>query len=87
MVSEFSPLPGTPDDGQCLVWIDLDEPLRHNKTALVIYRLGAYRLKIPAGWLNQRLGPPKVEAESARFFEAMAPRSLIGAKGQLSKTG
>ena len=57
MLSEFSPIPGTPDGEQCRRWIDLDEPLRHNKTAFVIQRLGALesnRLKTLAGRLNQR---------------------------------
>ena len=41
MLSEFSPIPGTPDGEECRRWIDLDEPLRHNKTAFVAHRLGA----------------------------------------------
>lgn len=39
----------------------MDEPLRHNKTAFVIDRLGASevnRLKTLANRLNQRLGSP-----------------------------
>jgi hypothetical protein len=58
MLSEFSPIPGTPDGEQCRRWIDLDEPLRHNKTAFAIQRLGAEemnRLKTVAGRLNRRL--------------------------------
>jgi len=61
MLSEFSPIPGTPDGEQCRRWIDLDEPLRHNKTAFVINRLGAMeinRLKTLASCLNQRLRTP-----------------------------
>lgn len=61
MLSEFSPIPGTPDGEQCRRWIDLDEPLRHNKTAFVINRLGSMeinRLKTLASCLNQRLGNP-----------------------------
>ena len=57
MLSEFSPIPGTPDGEQCRRWIDLEEPLRHNKTAFVMQRLGAVesnRLKTLAGRLNQR---------------------------------
>lgn len=56
MLSEFSPIPGTPDGEQCRRWIDLDEPLRHNKTAFAIERLGApeiNRLKTLAGRLNR----------------------------------
>jgi pyruvate-formate lyase-activating enzyme len=58
MLSEFSPIPGTRDGEQCRRWIDLDEPLWHNKTAFVIKRLGASeinRLKTLASRLNQRL--------------------------------
>lgn len=60
MLSEFSPIPGTPDGERCRKWIDLDEPLRHNKTAFVIHRLGAReinRLKTMAGRLNQQKQP------------------------------
>ena len=59
MLSEFSPIPGTPDGEQCRRWIDMDEPLRHNKTAFVIDRMGAAeinRLKNLASRLNRRLG-------------------------------
>jgi hypothetical protein len=58
MLSEFSPIPGTPDGERCRAWIDLDEPLRHNKTAFAIQRLGVKeinRLKTLAGRLNRRL--------------------------------
>lgn len=58
MLSEFSPLPGTPDGEMCRRWIDIDEPLRHNKTAFVIDRLGIAeinRLKTLASRLNQRV--------------------------------
>jgi len=41
MLSEFSPIPGTPDGELCRQWIDLDEPLYHNKTAFPILSLGA----------------------------------------------
>lgn len=36
MLSEFSPIPGTPDGEICRRWLDLDEPLWHNKSAFVI---------------------------------------------------
>jgi hypothetical protein len=58
MLSEFSPIPGTPDGEQCRRWIDLDEPLWHNKTAFTILRLGdaeVERLKRLATELNARL--------------------------------
>ena len=58
MLSEFSPIPGTPDGEQCRRWIDLDEPLWHNKTAFTILRLGEAeieRFKGLTAELNARL--------------------------------
>ena len=40
ILSEFSPLPGTPDGMKCAPWADLAEPLSHNKTAFALRRLG-----------------------------------------------
>jgi radical SAM superfamily enzyme YgiQ (UPF0313 family) len=40
LLSEFSPIPGTPDWEKCEKWIDSKEPLSHNKTAFAIRRLG-----------------------------------------------
>jgi hypothetical protein len=40
MLAEFSPLPGTPDGELCRQWVDLDEPLCHNKTAFATGILG-----------------------------------------------
>ena len=31
MLSEFSPIPGTPDGDKCEKWVDMREPLHHNK--------------------------------------------------------
>jgi hypothetical protein len=67
MLSEFSPIPGTPDGERCRRWIDMDEPLRHNKTAFVIARFGVSeinRLKTLAGRLNERLRRRSGEASS-----------------------
>jgi radical SAM superfamily enzyme YgiQ (UPF0313 family) len=44
MLSEFSPVPGTPDGEACRAYIDLDEPLNHNKTAFTIRFLGLQRV-------------------------------------------
>ena len=58
MLSEFSPIPGTPDGEYCRASIDLDEPLRHNKTAFAVERLGSTeinRLKMLAGALNAKI--------------------------------
>jgi hypothetical protein len=57
MVSEFSPIPGTPDGEMCRQWVDLEEPLSHNKTFFTILSLGdtqINRLKNLALSLNQR---------------------------------
>jgi radical SAM superfamily enzyme YgiQ (UPF0313 family) len=40
MLADFSPIPGTPDGDYCRQWVDMDEPLFHNKTALPIILLG-----------------------------------------------
>src|SRR5919109_267456 len=40
MLSEFSPIPGTPDGEFCRRRIDLEEPLNHNKTAFTLHWLG-----------------------------------------------
>jgi radical SAM superfamily enzyme YgiQ (UPF0313 family) len=58
MLSEFSPIPGTPDGEQCRQWVDLDEPLWHNKTVFPLLLLGTaevHRLKMLCRQLNQRL--------------------------------
>jgi len=40
MLSDFSPIPGTPDGEACRRRVNLDEPLNHNKTAFPIALLG-----------------------------------------------
>lgn len=40
MLSEFSPIPSTPDGESCGEFIDLNEPLHHNKTAFAWRFLG-----------------------------------------------
>jgi len=57
MLSEFAPIPGTPDGESCRGFTDLDEPLNHNKTAFTLRALGeerANRLKALARELNQQ---------------------------------
>jgi hypothetical protein len=44
MLSEFSPIPGTPDGERCRYWVDLEEPLCHNKTAFCLSFLGEERV-------------------------------------------
>lgn len=58
MLSEFSPIPGTPDGEACRRWVDLDEPLWHNKTAFPLVSLGRERvdcLKTLCRQLNESL--------------------------------
>lgn len=58
MLSEFSPIPGTPDGERCREWVDLDEPLWHNKTIFPLIFLGdaeVQRLKSLSRDLNRRL--------------------------------
>jgi len=58
MLADFSPIPGTPDGEYCRKWIDLDEPLMHNKTAFPIILLGfdeTNRLKDLQRKLNRSL--------------------------------
>jgi len=43
MLADFSPIPGTPDGDKCKKWIDMTEPLNHNKTAFPITLLGFER--------------------------------------------
>jgi radical SAM superfamily enzyme YgiQ (UPF0313 family) len=74
MLSEFSPIPGTPDGERCRQWVDLDEPLWHNKTIFPLLLLGApevQRLKSLCRTLNARLaGTPRSSSESDRFCTA-----------------
>jgi len=58
MLADFSPIPGTPDGDACSKWIDLTEPLLHNKTAFTIIRTGfdeSNRLKDLQRKLNRQL--------------------------------
>lgn len=58
MLAEFSPIPGTPDGEHCRQWVDVDEPLWHNKTAFPLVFLGVdavQRLKALCRHLNRRL--------------------------------
>jgi hypothetical protein len=58
MLSEFFADSGTPDGEHCRQWIDLDEPLWHNKTVFPLVLLGTsevQRLKELCRALNGRL--------------------------------
>ncbi len=72
MLSEFAPVPGTPDGEQCREWSDLDEPLLHNKTAFTIRRLGAervQRLKAYCRELNSRIARTPFTAQKKAMSE------------------
>jgi radical SAM superfamily enzyme YgiQ (UPF0313 family) len=58
MLADFSPIPGTPDGDACSQWVDMSEPLMHNKTAFTIIRVGfdeTNRLKDLQRKLNRTL--------------------------------
>jgi len=58
MLADFSPIPGTPDGEYCRKWVNMDEPLMHNKTAFPIILLGfdeTNRLKDLQRHLNRSL--------------------------------
>ncbi|NQT01617.1 MAG: radical SAM protein, partial [Planctomycetes bacterium] len=58
MLADFSPIPGTPDGEYCRQWVDMDEPLMHNKTAFPIILMGfdeTNRLKDLQRKLNRSL--------------------------------
>jgi hypothetical protein len=63
MLADFSPVPGTPDGDYCSRWVDLNEPLMHNKTAFPIIMMGfdeTNRLKDLQRKLNRTIsGPPQ----------------------------
>jgi radical SAM superfamily enzyme YgiQ (UPF0313 family) len=58
MLADFSPIPGTPDGEFCRKWVDMNEPLMHNKTAFPIILLDfdeTNRLKDLQRKLNREL--------------------------------
>ncbi len=58
MLADFSPIPGTPDGLRCTEYVDMNEPLMHNKTAFAIIILGfdeTNRLKDLQRKLNRAL--------------------------------
>ena len=58
MLADFSPIPGTADGDYCRKWVDMDEPLFHNKTAFPIIVFGfdeINRLKDLQRKLNQKI--------------------------------
>jgi radical SAM superfamily enzyme YgiQ (UPF0313 family) len=76
MLSEFSPIPGTPDGEACRGALDLDEPLWHNKTCFVIHRLGDVeinRLKNVVSRLNHRRNGRSRAASAAATEQGISP--------------
>ena len=60
MLADFAPIPGTPDGEYCRRWVDMDEPLMHNKSVFPTILLGfdeSNRLKDLQRRLNRT--PPK----------------------------
>ncbi len=58
MLADFAPIPGTPDGEYCRRWVDMDEPLMHNKSVFPIILLGfdnVNRLKDIQRQLNRSL--------------------------------
>jgi tRNA A37 methylthiotransferase MiaB len=58
MLADFSPIPGTPDGETARKWVNMDEPLFHNKTVFPIILLGfdeVNRLKDFQRQLNRNL--------------------------------
>ena len=69
MLADFSPIPGTPDGEYCRKWVDMDEPLFHNKTAFPVIMLGfdeTNRLKDLQQKLNRLLPDSKSNVTSRR---------------------
>jgi len=68
-LADFSPIPGTPDGQYCSKWVNLDEPLMHNKTAFPIVLMGfdaSNRLKDLQRQLNRGLAARKTERDEGR---------------------
>jgi hypothetical protein len=65
MLSEFAPIPATPDGEACRSYTDLDEPLNHNKAAFTLRFLGSgrvNRLKALCRELNSLQAPGKSDS-------------------------
>ena len=67
MLADFSPIPGTPDGELCRRWVDMDEPLCHNKSTFPVALMGereVNRLKELCRRLNRGLPPAPAAAAS-----------------------
>jgi hypothetical protein len=59
MLADFSPIQRTADGDYCSRWVDMNEPLMHNKTAFAIIMMGfdeTNRLKDLQRKLNRTVG-------------------------------
>jgi hypothetical protein len=59
-LADFSPIPGTPDGEYCRKWVDLNEPLMHNKTAFPVIFMGfdeTNQIKDLQRKLNRQIAP------------------------------
>lgn len=70
MLSDFAPIPGTPDGEKCRPWADLADPLDHNKTAFTIRRLGVER-ETRLKDLCRKLNSLRTSAASRPFSRAL----------------
>jgi hypothetical protein len=81
MLSEFSPIPGTPDGESCRRLIDISEPLCHNKTVFTLRMLGQVelnRLKTLSSELNRSLETLRAQDRPRRS----GPGTDLGTPGQ-----
>ena len=68
MLADFSPIPVTPDGEYCRKWVDMSEPLMHNKTAFPIILLSfdeVNRLKDLQRKLNRALSETETPGKTA----------------------
>ena len=91
MLSEFSPIPGTPDGELCRLRVNLDEPLCHNRTAYTIQSLGdeaTNRLKHLARQLNKSFNnlhnKDEVKMECQAGFQGKSTQHHASRQGTFS---
>jgi radical SAM superfamily enzyme YgiQ (UPF0313 family) len=73
MLSEFAPIPGTPDGEACRSYTDLDEPLNHNKTAFSLRFLGPDRVN-QLKTLSRELNCLPLQGSSGFHYAPLAAR-------------
>jgi hypothetical protein len=80
MLSEFSPIPGTPDGESCRQFIDLDEPLCHNKTAFTSSFLGSEKVNALKS-LCHELNADCAEQGSGSRDQGTGNKAEVGSSG------